>query len=248
MGNTDLLGQSLVAAGWFIPPYIQLRHLHAIAADARAQGTGFAQDDLEAALAPLYDADSLAAMVLHRYPSAPVIKDFKETIAEAVEAHFGGLGHVAVGGLVPVVEGAGRRLAAARGLPSGYLKAVFTALAEDCKRESAERGVGNADEIAAMMNSFRCFITDLLYVSSDSYPLSDKTNRHGITHGAYTDADYGRPINFYKTIAAVDFLTFVSSFSANISWFAPEPTRDSMRLADHYRALARLQASRPAVP
>jgi hypothetical protein len=25
-------------------------------------------------------------------------------------------------------------------------------------------------------------------------------------HGAFTDVDYGKPINFYKTIEAVDFL------------------------------------------
>lgn len=244
----DLLRQTLTSVGWFIPPYIQLGSLHGIAKDVRARGARFGQDDLEAALAPLYDADNLAAMVLHRYPVAPVIRDFRETIAEAVEAHFGALGHVAVGGLVPVVEGAGRRLAADRGLNGKRLKPVFKALAEDCKRDSAQNRVGNTDEIVAMMDSFEAFITDLLYSESDSYPLSDKTNRHGIAHGAYADADYGRPINFYKTIAAVDFLTFVSSFKAHLSWFAPTPTWDSMRLADHYKALSRLRTSRPAVP
>jgi hypothetical protein len=35
------------------------------------------------------------------------------------------------------------------------------------------------------------------------YPLLDKTNRHGILHGAYKDADYGRPINFYKAIGVM---------------------------------------------
>ena len=39
-------------------------------------------------------------MVMHRYPIAPIIQDYRETIAEAIEAHFFGLNHVAIGGLV----------------------------------------------------------------------------------------------------------------------------------------------------
>jgi hypothetical protein len=44
---------------------------------------------------------------------------------------------VAVGGLIPVIEGVGRELAAQRGLPSnGHTSDVLKALAENCKQES----------------------------------------------------------------------------------------------------------------
>jgi hypothetical protein len=205
---------------------------------------------LETALAPIYGPVNLAAMVLERYPLAPIIQNYKLTIEEAVEAHFLGLDHVAVGGLVPVIEGAGRQLAAARGITASGVKQVFTALADDCKREVTSKRLGAWTEVVSMLDSFAAFTSNYFYAASTSYPLSDKTNRHGITHGAYTDGDYGSPLNFYKTIGAVDFLTFVSSFRANISWLAPDHTSRSNRLAAYYLALGglkKLRAVRPAV-
>jgi hypothetical protein len=50
--------------------------------------------------------------------------------------------------------------------------------------------------------------------------------------------EIGRPINFFKTISAVDILTFVSALSMpKISGFAPEHTPESKALADRYRQL-----------
>jgi hypothetical protein len=72
----------------------------------------------------------------------------------------------------------------------------------------------------------------------------DGTNRHGITHGSFRDCDYGKPINFYKTIGAVDFLSFVSAFRANISWFGSDTTDESERLASYYRKLQNLGSKR----
>jgi hypothetical protein len=86
--------------------------LSRIVGEINACSGKYDQDDLEKTLAQLYEPIGLAAMVMHRYPVAPIIKDYNKTIAEAIEAHFFGLNHVAIGGLVPVIEGAGRELAA----------------------------------------------------------------------------------------------------------------------------------------
>jgi hypothetical protein len=241
MGSLGHLEQSFTRVGWFIPPYMQLGALHQIAREIAIAGQHFTQQDLERALARLYEPEGLAAMVSHRYPVVPIIQDFKITIREAIEAHFLGLDHVAAGGLAPVIEGAGRRLAAARNLSGRSVKDVFTALAGDCKQESATRGLGAVDEVASMMDSFGAFACQAFFADSRFYPFGDGTNRHGIAHGAYSDADYGNPINFYKMIAAVDFLTFVASFGANISWLAPNPSAGSMRLALYYRGLIALR-------
>jgi hypothetical protein len=73
------------------------------------------------------------------------------------------------------------------------------------------------------------------------YSLLDKTNRNGILHGAYKDADYGRPINFYKTISAIDILTFVSMLkTTKMSGFAPSQTPESNALAARYRRLQQI--------
>ena len=225
-------------------PYIQMGVLSRIVGEINARSGKYDQDNLEKTFARLYEAIGLATMVKHRYPIAPIIKDYSETIAEAIEAHFLGLNHVAIGGLIPVIEGAGRELAAQRGLNPKKIRDVFSALTEDCKQESVSRNMGAPDEIASMMDSFDFFTKNYMYVDSGLYSLVDKTNRHGITHGANKDADYGRPLNFFKTIAAIDFLTFVSSFRANISWLAPSPTEASLGLTRYYVTLRKLGATR----
>jgi|GEM_PF-842770 len=225
------------SVGWFLPPYVEMGFLRTMAADIHLKGNGFSQNDLEQWLADLYGADGLAAMVCNRYPITPVIADYKDSIAESIEAHFLGLHHVAVAGLVPVIEGAGRALLASRDLSSKSVRRVFSELAADCKRESIEKNIGATGEIVSMMDSFVSFTNNVLYIDSGKYPFIDGTNRHGITHGTFKDGDYGNPINFYKTIGAVDFLSFVSAFRATISWFAPEVTVESEILASYYRKL-----------
>jgi hypothetical protein len=240
MGSLAHWERSFNSVGWFIPPYIEMGVLGSIAAEIHASGGHYDQADLEKALARLYEPESLAAKVRDRYTIAPIIKDYRETIAEAIEAHFFGLNHVAIGGLVPVIEGAGRLLARQRGVKASGVRDVFTALANDCKQQN----IGEPGEVASMMDSFTFFVKNYMYVDSSLYPLVDKTNRHGITHGAYADADYGRPLNFFKTIAAVDFLSFVSSFTANISWFPPPSTAASHALASYYLTLRNLSTAR----
>jgi hypothetical protein len=250
MSGAKILGglthweQAFNSVGWFIPPYMQMGVLSKIAAEIISRGAQFSQDDLESTLSRLYEPIGLAAMVKHRYPVAPVIREYRETIAEAIEGHFFGLNHVAIGGLVPVIEGAGRQLALQRGLRVKGIRDVFTALANDCKEESTSKNIGASDEIVSMMDSFSFFVREYLYIDSSLYPLVDKTNRHGIAHGAYADIDYGRPLNFFKAIAAIDFLTFVSSFRAHISWFAPDPSDASLKLSAYYGSLRKLSAAR----
>lgn len=245
MGTLSHWENAFRNVGWFIPPYIQMEATSKLAAEITAAGANYSQDDLERSLSQIYGANGLAAMVLDRYSAAPVIKDYCRAIAEAIEAHFLGLNHLAVSGLVPVLEGAGRQLAIQRGLVSSSgrsvgVRDVFAKLAEDCKEKSFKGKLGDSGEIESMMDSFAYFTRNFMYADSGLYPLVDKTNRHGITHGAYADADYGRPLNFFKTIAAVDFLTLVSSFGANLSWMAPPQTEASLRLAGYYDALEKL--------
>jgi len=184
----------------------------------------------------------MASMVLSRYPLVPVIMLFTQTISEATMAHFSGLHHIAVGGLIPVVEGAGRLLANERGLDARRgtpIREVFQKLAAYAKDDVIARRIGATEEIVNMLDSFLCFIADYFFSDSQRYPLTDGTNRHGIAHGAYTDADYGKPINFYKTIAAVDFLTFISSLkTTKMSGFVPDHTPESRALAARYLAPA----------
>jgi hypothetical protein len=96
-----------------------------------------------------------------------------------------------------------------------------------------------------MMDSFVAFLSGSLYVQSYNYPFDDGTNRHGITHGAFADKDYGSALNFYKVIAAIDFLSFVAGFRAPISMFAPDPTDATRIYAGYLRALSEIAIDRP---
>jgi hypothetical protein len=232
----------LNSVGWFMPPYVTVGFLEMVAIAVERGGGKFTQDDLERVLAFAYGPERMSSMVLNRYPQMPVITLFSETIAEAVLAHFLGLHHIAVGGLIPVIEGAGRRLAADRGLnEDGHIKDVFRDLADYAKKDVVGRRIGATNEIVDMLDSFYRFVEDYFYANSQAYPLVDGTNRHGIAHGAYTDAEYGRPLNFYKTIAAVDFLTFISSLkTTTMSGFVPDNTPQSKSLAAHYNVMGNM--------
>ncbi|MFZ6047416.1 hypothetical protein ACFW0H_15020 [Pseudomonas sp. CR3202] len=245
MSNLDHYKASFNGVGWFIPPYVTLGYLSLLAKAVSDKGASFSQGDLEVALSFIYSADNLAAMVTERYPITPFISDYKEIISESIQAHFLGLDHIAVSGLMPVIEGAGKKLAASRGVNFNSITEVFVNLSEDCKNYSVRNSIGAVGEIASMMDSFAEFSRGHLYINSKNYSLSDKTNRHGILHGAYADSDYGAPVNFYKSIAAVDFLCFVSAFSANISWLAPSPTAHSLEIGSFYKACIALSKVRP---
>jgi hypothetical protein len=238
--NLKEVALRLNSVGWFIPPYVSVGFLDLLSTRIAKDKAKFTQDDLETYLARIYGPQRLASMILSRYPEVPVIADFKDTISEAVQAHFMGLGHIAVGGLVPVIEGAGRRISKLWNLKdTGPIEPVFMRLAKSAKVDVKTRRIGAVDEIINMLDSFTHFIGNYFYEGTQAYPLQDRTNRNGITHGTYADADYGKPINFYKTIAAIDFLTFVSSLKTNeISGFVPNETTEAKKLALRYLTLS----------
>lgn len=244
MGSLDHFKNIFNSVGWFLPAYIPLGILDDIASRID-KSDDFKQTDLEDCLADIYTAENLAAMVSHRYPITPFISEYSEIISESVEAHFSCLGHVAVSGLMPVIEGAGRKLAKHRSIKAEYIKDVFRRLAEDCIKNSRDHNIGDSGEIESMMNSMIEFSKENLYINSTHYPHEDNTNRHGILHGAFSDKDYGEPINFFKAIASIDFLCFISAFDANISWFAPSHTSESDTLARYYRICLEIHSRKP---
>lgn len=244
-GTLEHFRSQLNGVGWFIPPYVTMLFLDAVCADISRKGELYTQDHLEQILAHIYSHTNLAAMVTERYPMTPFIQDYKVIISEAVQAHFTGLDHVAVAGLMPVIEGAARRIAADRGVTFENIRPGFKALADDCKRDVIQNNSGAVGELVSMMDSFSEFTDANLYIRSEKYPHPDKTNRHGILHGSFSDEEYGRPINFYKAIAAIDFLCLISALKANVSWLSPNPTEQSQRLALFYVACRGLSDKSP---
>jgi hypothetical protein len=112
----DNEGETLNRVGWFLPPFASVGSIQLLTRSIIEKGPAFSQIDLQMSLAGMYSTEHLAAMVTERYPIIPYIQDYKDIIAEGVEAHFCGLDHVAVAGLLPVLEGAGKKLAQPMGV------------------------------------------------------------------------------------------------------------------------------------
>lgn len=240
----DYLKNAFNKVGWFLPAYVQVGFLERVA--KQIDDDVVCEKTLEPYLAQIYSPENLAAMVSERYHTVPFVNEYQEIISESVEAHFLGLDNIAVSGLMPVIEGAGKKLAKSRNVEVGSIRSVFVNLAEDCRKEVTDKQIGAVNGIISMLDAFINFTDSNLYINSKKYPFSDNTNRHGILHGAFTDSDYGEAINYYKAIGAIDFLCFISALRASISCFSPSTTDASNSLSLYYRLYLKLAKQKPA--
>jgi hypothetical protein len=243
VGSLPYLVEKLHQVGWFIPPFVSVGWIGKVAALIDRAGVNFSQAELEQALSALFPPDTLASMVVDRYPKTPVIKDFQTIIAESVKAHFSNLDHIAASGLVPVIEGATRRLAENQGVETQALTGTagtIAALIQHCKTHVVARRIGDVGEIVSMLESFEMFLSKLLFANTRQYSLTDGTNRHGMVHGKFADKEFGSPLNFYKVVTSVNALTFISSLYYGGSAFVPDQTTQSTELARYYDLLSRI--------
>lgn len=193
---------------------------------------------LVSVLSEVYTPAWFATMVVSRYAQTPVIKEYAITISEAIEAHLLGLDHIAVAGLMPIIEGAIVKLGLANGISARKtMKQKVVALTTCAIEKNRTKKLGDYEEVDSMLRSFMAFLETFFYENSERYPLPDKTNRNGILHGAYADIDYGHPINFYKTLTALNMLCWISEFNP----FAPKNTPESQALAAYYLSMIRLR-------
>lgn len=225
------------SVGWFIPSHSTMGYINTIANEIKDSE----DPNIEPFLKELYSSLNQAAMVTERYPVVPYICEYKDIISESIEAHFLGLNYAAVTTLMPVVEGVGNKLVdewgVDRKLSNGKNKGtrtLFSNLAEKCRKYVIDNDLGMVSEIVPALEAFEHYLKNNFYINSTKYTFDDKTNRHGILHGSFKDSDYGIPMNFYKTVGAVEFLCFIISLKEPISFFAPSPTDKSYQLAAYY--------------
>jgi hypothetical protein len=220
-----------------IPPFSNMGILHELIQIIR-EAPADMDERLSTVLSQIFTPSHLAAMVVSRYAHTNVIALYAETISEAIEAHLLGLDHVAVAGLMPVIEGVVVKLSLLHGISAKKnTKQKFAALVSCAIKRTNTVRTGDFQEVDSMLKAFLNFLENYFWEGSSNYPLSDRTNRHGILHGAYSDADYGYPINFYKTLTAVDMLCWISEFQP----FQPKPTADSEALAAYYQFMMNIR-------
>ncbi|MGL0962083.1 hypothetical protein ACSTD9_21880 [Vibrio vulnificus] len=233
----DFYRDLFTSVGWFIPCYSNMDYVSSVANEIKASE----QPNIEPHLKVLYSSINQAAMVTERYPVVPHICEYKDIISESIEAHFLGLNYAAVTTLMPVVEGVGKTLAEEWDVEPKFsdgrnkgTRTLFCDLAQKCRDYVIQNELGDVRSIVPALEAFENYLKYNFYIRSNRYSFDDNTNRHGILHGSFKDVDYGVPMNFYKTIGAVEFLCFIISLKEPISFFAPTPTKKSYQLAKYY--------------
>ncbi|MGF1760017.1 hypothetical protein L4D76_19185 [Photobacterium sagamiensis] len=233
MGSLDSLVVNLDKMGWFIPPYINMGQLEQILSGFDNNGQ-VQQEVLSDLLPSIYSIENISAVFIEKYTVAPFVKDYLSVIDNGIECHYLGLNYASVSTLIPVVEGIARKLSKHRNVEDKYIKQTIKNLCASCKDQVVANKVGDYEEIESMIDSFERFATNKLYSDSKKYPHVDNTNRNGITHGAYTDLDFGSSVSFYKVIALINFLCFLSAIDAGLSWFPPKGTIEGVSKARYY--------------
>ena len=234
VGSLDFMVVSLDKMGWFIPPYINMGQLEQMLSSFESDGK-VQQEVLSELLPSIYSTENISAVFTEIYSVTPFVKDYLNIIDNGIESHFIGLNYASVSTLIPVVEGIARKLATHRGVESNHIKKTVQNLCASCKDQVIEHKLGAYEEVESMIDSFERFVTKKLYSDSKKYPHEDNTNRNGIAHGSYADMDFGSSVSFYKLIALINFLSFLSAIDAGLSWFPPKWTPRANKKADYLR-------------
>lgn len=240
MGSLDSWVVEFEKIGWFIPPYVTMGQMDEIIDKNLQYKTHLSQSELEEILSHIYSPANLGKLFIEKYSVTPFVKDYSKIINEGIEAHFIGLNYAAVATLVPVIEGIARKIALKRNVWDKHIKQTIKNLCKSCKEKVVDKKLGAYEEVESMINSFEKFATEKLYSNSKDYPHDDNTNRNGIAHAAYADSDYGTPINFYKSIAAINSLCFLSAIDSGLSWFPPKGSEASTKKAQYYLNLKQI--------
>jgi hypothetical protein len=230
----------LRSVNWFWPAYMRRGYVMDLIARLEAEPIGPQRTAVfEASLAPMYTPGHMAAMLLDRYGSVPMVSLFRRQIGEAIEAAHLGLHHAAVALLIPTIEGVVREHAtqAHRNLGNaGIARLTDEIQAMVAFERRSHPGCTASDERVSMIEMFGEFLTTSLYMNTWTFAGDRELNRHGAVHGLYRD--YGNQANFYVLISIVDLLTFVLTFrGSGVSVMAPDMTLDARRLGLYYLAL-----------
>lgn len=243
-GNADRLAGIIRSVDWLIPAYTKTGFINLLASEIEKASASDKTMVLEIWLGWLHSPDSLGAMFLYRYQKMPYVRDFAPMIDEAIRAHFCGLNRLAVSGLVSVVEGIVRKVAAARlgHDPCRHGKVIKDEFKAFVDQEQASPN--RYEERLAMLEMLRDFVNERLFQDTDLYTGANQLNRHGILHGLFLN--YGERVNFFRLMTVIDLLCFtITVKEGGFSCFAPKKTEASMALATHYRALDAVARLKP---
>jgi hypothetical protein len=170
-----------------------------------------------------------------------MVKDFSHQIDESIRTYLCGYTFNAITGLLPVIDGIIRKMAAEQNRDVGQgTKRLNDELQALVDRElQSPAGYG---ERLVVLESFRNFVRDRLLQNTERYIGLNEFNRRGILHGMFED--FGQTVNFLRLITLLDLLCFsIGLIGGGVSMFASAATPESSRLAAVYATLCSFHAS-----
>lgn len=221
---------------WPIPPYMQLGgFLHPLAKAIKEATPESKLDIMRERMGSAYSADYLADMFVDRYSKIRYVRDFARQIDESFRTYFCGYTFNAVAGLLPVIEGIIRKIAASQNRNVGQgtkrLNGELQAFVDRELQSSHCYG-----ERLVILEAFRDFVRDRLLENTEKYTGLNEFNRHGILHGVFEN--FGQAVNFLRLVTLLDLLCFsVGLMEGGVSMFAPSSTPESVQLATVYATL-----------
>lgn len=218
---------------WPIPAYLTFGFLHRTAQKINSETNLDKKIQIaENEFSVVYNADYLAAMYLDRYSKIKYICQFKAQIDQGIKSYFSGYFYSAILTLIPVIEGTVRLIAGTDlGQGTARVKEQFGVYLDKEIKSSA-----CYYERVSMLNALKLFMEEKFLINTEKYSALNKLNRHGILHGTFLD--YGEKVNFLRLLTVLDLICFVITLQGeHISMFAPEPSTDSVLLADKYNVL-----------
>jgi hypothetical protein len=226
---------------WPIPAYLTAGSLHRLAKVIENAPQESKLEIMRQAFATAYTPDYLAGMFLTRYSTIIHVRDFSRQIDESIRTFFCGYTFNAVTGLIPVIEGIIRKMAARQNREVGHgTRRLVDELQSLVERE--EQASYCYGERLVMLCAFRDFLRDRVLQNTDRYTGLNEFNRHGILHGIFEN--FGQEVNFFRLITLLDLLCFsIGLIEGGVSMFAPEATPDSAKLAAHYLQLCALHST-----
>jgi len=237
----EYLANAFKQVDWPIPPYLNLGFLSPLAKAINDAPKAAKLAIVREKLAGAYTADYLAAMYVDRYSRISYIKDFARQIDESIRTYFCGYTFNAVTGLLLVIEGIIRKMAASQQHDIGHgTKKLNDELQALVDRE-LQSPAGYAERLV-VLEAFRDFVRDRLLQNTDSYIGLNEFNRHGILHGIFEG--FGQAVNFLRLITLLDLLCFsIGLIGGGVSMFAPAATAESSKLAAVYGTLSSFHSS-----
>lgn len=233
----DWLATHFKEVDWLVPPYLTTAFLTKLAHSIEVAPRDERLQIMQANLANVYGPDYLASMFLERYSKILHMRDFTQHIGESLKAYFSGYKLVAIIALVPVLEGIVRKVASTHGRNIGQgtkkLNEEFAAFVD--REINSPHCFG---ERVVMLEVLRDFVRDRLLEKTDKYIGFNELNRHGMLHGIY--GNFGEEMNFFRLVTLLDLLCFAICLEEGGSGFAPAPTPESRKLAEHYKRLKTL--------